>query len=106
MICLLSEFRHFRKQVLLHSTTELTKLRIRLHNITALYSEGLTFDSRSRDQLLSPKTSIHPSIRRRTSWDAVCVYHCGVIPHLCNVMLNSTNIRRYKDGVIGSVFNP
>jgi hypothetical protein len=81
MICMLFAFRHFRKPVLLRTTTELTKLRDGLHNITALYPEGLAFESRSRDQLLSPKASIHPSIRRRMSWDAVCGYRCGVIPH-------------------------
>ena len=52
-----------------------------LHNRTALYPEGLAFESRFRDQLLSSKASIHPSIRRRISWDTVCVYHSGVIPH-------------------------
>jgi hypothetical protein len=81
MICLRSEFRHFRNQVLLHTTVELTKLRGELHNITALYLEDIAFESRSRDHLLSPKASIHPSIRRRMSWNAVCGYHYGVVPH-------------------------
>jgi hypothetical protein len=81
MICLLSGFHYFRKHVLLHTTVELTKPRGRLDNITALHSEDLAFDFRSRDQLLSPKASICPSFHRRTCCDAVSGYHCEVIPH-------------------------
>jgi hypothetical protein len=104
MICLLSEFRHFRKQVLLHNKVECTKLWGGLHNITATYREGPPFESRPTDQLLSPKASIHPSFRRRMSWDALCSYYCSVILHPINVMLSYPSIRRYKDSVIDSVF--
>jgi hypothetical protein len=81
MICLLSGFRHFRKQVPLCATSELTKFRGGLHNITAFYSEYLAFESRSRDHLLSLKASICPSIHQRMSWDALSGYQCGVILH-------------------------
>jgi hypothetical protein len=81
MICLLSGFRRFRKHVLLHPITELTKPRGGLDNITALYSEDLAFDFLSRGRLLSSKSSVYPSIHRRKCCVAVSGYHCGVIPH-------------------------